>query len=917
MNGAECEQRGAMTQPRMLQDMRILITGVNSQERLSMVSLIKENGAISLQTANRNDPPHVIITRRVGTLKYFAALRQGRKLPVVIPEWLVASAAAGKRLPYSDFAAGPFRGLVICFSGLSVDEKSRLAGIVCKNGGKHSPSLSIECTHLVTVSKTSDKYVFAQKHRMACLLPKWIEDCVSAGMCLQEQGYDISDASNSSRRQRTDTSQSLLQPEHAKLDEQSTHRHQQENVSLNGSASKSLPLDPEIPKSTTRSTAGDERTGLALVSDVSQQFSGAQPLVWATADCEDSGALFLDSCVIWPVGCTDQECIEIKKLCSESGAKTFWNTPHPTLITHILVGSQLSGSDAESVSSYLSERSSSCSVPHVSVDWLRRSVGRREALPADERFRVSLHPCQRSQRQQTTVDESDLQRVSAFHGGIDNGDKSDTVCTSQKQGFMDGCYFTLAALKKSGEEGIAEQLIRAHGGRLFATKSGVPPGSRMYAICPPSLTPAQIRELRSGFVAFDMVPESNRFTVYWLECCAMAKDLLTPQRGTPCFKPLPYPLPLPGMDRVSVSVSLYEASVRTAIQKTVEIVGGRVSMEFMSARDTHLIVPLAKGEKYKACERLNIIAVTADWLVDSVTAGQLLPEAKYAPPAPPIRGDDKSQRVLEEKQTLLGTQLKDKETQLRKRPAPTSFLARQQVQGVGKRQSLRERAARLSAAAGEGKQLGTKFKSNIGQPAKVVAPLDLNSILMSKPANDDHVAFAPAAKESNWNEEPNKNLAPMREKQDEERGNDDETSKELQAALAVVSGYLASIPDARGADLDTQLSPRASDEKVQMTDDGMQMTERQSKALRRRSTRTTSGKKAEDEVQDSDVPIVEMSQYIGYSEEPAIFGTTEEFQGGPTELFVKQNNAAKERLTRASSRLRNRKSGMEGEPSFL
>jgi hypothetical protein len=51
------------------------------------------------------------------------------------------------------------------------------------------------------------------------------------------------------------------------------------------------------------------------------------------------------------------------------------------------------------------------------------------------------------------------------------------------------------------------------------------------------------------------VEEAARFTYYWLECCVEADDgqgrIVPYMRGSPCYKPLPYPLPIPGMDAIS------------------------------------------------------------------------------------------------------------------------------------------------------------------------------------------------------------------------------------------------------------------------------------------------------------------------------------------------------------------------------
>jgi hypothetical protein len=84
-----------------------------------------------------------------------------------------------------------------------------------------------------------------------------------------------------------------------------------------------------------------------------------------------------------------------------------------------------------------------------------------------------------------------------------------------------------------------------------------------------------------------------------------------------------------------VAISGFEPTVRAAIQRTVELVGGRVSVDFMSSRDTHLVVAAARGEKHRHAGRMGVVPVTADWLVDSVTQGRLQPEANYRPRAPP------------------------------------------------------------------------------------------------------------------------------------------------------------------------------------------------------------------------------------------------------------------------------------------
>lgn len=92
-----------------------------------------------------------------------------------------------------------------------------------------------------------------------------------------------------------------------------------------------------------------------------------------------------------------------------------------------------------------------------------------------------------------------------------------------------------------------------------------------------------------------------------------------------------------------VAISGYNRVVRSAIKHTVETLGGTVSIDCMSAKDSHLLIPAAHGEKYRHSERLGVCAVTADWLVDSVASGRLLPEAMYKPA--PLPGKEREKFV--------------------------------------------------------------------------------------------------------------------------------------------------------------------------------------------------------------------------------------------------------------------------------
>jgi topoisomerase (DNA) II binding protein 1 len=135
----------------------ILCTAVHPSEREQLQALAQEHG-FQLFTSVGKVPPHLVITRSVKSPKYRAVMRSNPAVPVVLPDWLLASAQQGRRLPYDGYRVGPFLGLTICFSGISVSRKQALSKQVQQVGGMHSAALDKKCTHLVTESTQTEKY---------------------------------------------------------------------------------------------------------------------------------------------------------------------------------------------------------------------------------------------------------------------------------------------------------------------------------------------------------------------------------------------------------------------------------------------------------------------------------------------------------------------------------------------------------------------------------------------------------------------------------------------------------------------------------------------------------------------------------------------------------------------------------------
>lgn len=234
------------------------------------------------------------------------------------------------------------------------------------------------------------------------------------------------------------------------------------------------------------------------------------------------------------------------RACAVSGAKRFLS-PHDMLTTHVVIGGQLTSGEADEVLNFCTSHQD---VAVVGLEWLRTSVSRGAAQPNDARFQVSLT----SLRQDALRTQAAPDPQGDAPGEAQLPLMRQLSVPSMPGGFLEQCYFTFAALKGTPEEAAAERLVRMHGGRLFTASlpSSVAAGrARAFAICPSSLPPARASALRSSNPDFAAVPETGRFTLYWLECCVQAQEVITPQRGTPCFQPLPYSLPIPGAENIS------------------------------------------------------------------------------------------------------------------------------------------------------------------------------------------------------------------------------------------------------------------------------------------------------------------------------------------------------------------------------
>jgi hypothetical protein len=687
-----------MGKDQLLPGYQILCTGVTQQEKDIITDLVARHGAQLLTAASARNPAHIVITRNVRSYKYREMMKIDPTIPVVKPAWLIKSHQAGRLVDKETYRVKALYNLNICFSGLDPDLKKQLAQKVELFQGRHSAALDKSCSHLITNTTASAKYEFAVSENIPAVSVDWLEACINLGWYQDTRKYPVADippqeAMNGGNGNAAATGNRGTTTLTMMMDTEATIFSKGNTLLQQHHRQHSINEWPHQDPSALVNETMMEDDNVYLNGPSLHHHTAAE--LGANDDDDyyddldgDDTAVFLDRVKLWLTGQAPKERLEALRLCREGAAKRF-EDPHHS-ITHIVIGSDITATEAATVLDCVSRN---VDISVVGMDWLRRCCTRKVCLPADDRFKIPLATLQgvRKKKYQNGTGGSDMYHNNnegtadkyninndmhsnglmindswGSGGGVGGGqdedlglasnagkqqqDNNNGKLSSRQQisrapskssatatGVFTGCYFTLTALEKgSPQEAEAKKLIQAGHGRLFhgATVKAVSNQSKAYAICPPSLTPSQVAQLRSTCPDIKTVDECNRFTLYWLESCLEAGQLLPPMRGAPCYQPLPHSLPLPGMDQVVVCVSGFSAAVRTAIARTVSIVGGKVTLEAMTRKNTHLICAEAKGTKFDHCGPFGVMPVVADWLVDSIETGRLQPEENYKPRLP-------------------------------------------------------------------------------------------------------------------------------------------------------------------------------------------------------------------------------------------------------------------------------------------
>eukprot|EP00667_Euglena_gracilis_P008718 EG_transcript_8830 len=182
-----------------MEGLRLCLTGFDAPAKQELERALATVPQLRLQR-NFNAAVTHLIASRAGTPKYLAAVQLG--VPVVTREWAVQLAQTGAPPPVELHSVKPLSGLVVCVTGLKGDARARIERLCSEHGGRYSPNLDRECTHLLALpsmafekgSIDNLKVRAAVRWGIPVLSHHWLDQQVASAGCAKEADFSLDTA---------------------------------------------------------------------------------------------------------------------------------------------------------------------------------------------------------------------------------------------------------------------------------------------------------------------------------------------------------------------------------------------------------------------------------------------------------------------------------------------------------------------------------------------------------------------------------------------------------------------------------------------------------------------------------------------------------------------------------------------------
>ena len=383
-----------------LRNANVTVTSVTGSQRENLFASIEMLHGTAFR--NLTDEVNIIVTPKVGSKKYIVGASRGVR--IVKPEWIDEAWRLSETIDPIDmlqhsmldkFKLPIFAQLVICVSGLTMEERREVAKIVATNGGHYSGEMKIGATtHLLVKRPGGVKYNFAKKWKIRIVSVRWLTDSVNRGYALDECEYFIKEGDE--------------------------HQNWQFSTPVSSFCANDPCVLGDISAITDSNQGKVDETIFSCTKDIANCCDSKSPPKYS----------FLNGCVIFLYGCSPAESTRFANiikigggvLCADASDKVTES------VTHVVLSADtktIPFSDLES------------NVLYVTCDWLEQCHLRRTRL-SEEDFKPhflnkagSSEQCVNSDDKQTDfpVDTEEIQLINQYFrdGGLTEMDDFPSV----------------------------------------------------------------------------------------------------------------------------------------------------------------------------------------------------------------------------------------------------------------------------------------------------------------------------------------------------------------------------------------------------------------------------------------------------------------------------------------------------------
>lgn len=606
-----------------LRNANVTVTSITGQQRESLFSSIEMLHGVA--SRNLTDEVNVIVAPKVGSKKYIVGASRG--LHILTPEWIDEAWKLSETVDpidmlqhssMSKFKLPIFAQLVICVSGLTVEERKEVAEIVKNNGGQYSGEMKIgSTTHLLVKRAGGVKYNFAKKWKVRVVYVRWLSDSVSKGYALDENDYYV----------REDN-------------------EQQQKCHSSTPASSISVSDPSV------------LADLSAIADPNHirldetHYSCLKDLTNSTRPSKSSKDSFLTGCVIFLYGCDSSESAKFAEIIKIGGGVLCVDASEKVTesVTHVVFGAAskpIPPSDLEP------------EVFYVTRDWLEQCSEQHKRLSEKEfepSFLTKTEPSNQTiddnKHSEVPVDTEEIQLINQYFKDGELADMDDFLSVDnhpEDQTFQADAEETkLVTLKKSElkVQEVTSSVVGLFSHLIFK------PDINFSLTAHPDLSDAITDEggsvINDSSVAADYIIcsyvlrqpiTSKMITPYWINCCVTAKTLLISELDTHVgFRPVHIPasgtLPLVGC---VISLSGFVGNDRVFLTDLARGLGAVVQECFLRKpapsrnliASTHLVAARPDGRKWPASKQWGLPAVSCSWLYACATTGRRAAEIEH------------------------------------------------------------------------------------------------------------------------------------------------------------------------------------------------------------------------------------------------------------------------------------------------